>query len=412
MPKIADRVKETTTTTGTGTYSLGGAATGFRAFSAAFATGDAVYYCVENGTDWEVGIGTLTTGTPWTLARTTILASSNSGSAVSWAAGTRNVYCTFPAAQAAVAITKNAIINGGMQVGQGSDCAFGSSVPAAGAGYGKVDRFQCWATGTAVSAGTATQITNANCGRTGYALKLSGVTLTGLGVVYIKQRVESINALRFKNQTASFAIRVYHDVGSNINYTVTIRKPTASDNYASTSTISTGSATSVASATETLLTFENVSMGDCSYGIEIEVKAECGAITTKNFQFAEMQLEEGPVATQFEHVSYEQELMRCLRYREVIAGNAYNQVPAYAYGANDAYTYIFFRAEKRIAPTVTCPDGYNDCWFGAVKNATGGSFWVSKTGMCMGSSGAGWGLTQLTAGFIYLEYNIFMVAEL
>ena len=97
MPKLADRVKETSTTTGTGTYNLGGAATGFRAFSAAFATGDTVYYCVEDGTDWEVGIGTLTTGTPWTLARTTILASSNAGAAVNWAAGTRNVFCTSPA---------------------------------------------------------------------------------------------------------------------------------------------------------------------------------------------------------------------------------------------------------------------------------------------------------------------------
>lgn len=94
MPKLADRVKETSTTTGTGTYSLAGAATGYRAFSAAFATADTVYYCVEDGTDWEVGIGTLTTGTPWTLARTTILASSNAGAAVNWAAGTRNVFCT------------------------------------------------------------------------------------------------------------------------------------------------------------------------------------------------------------------------------------------------------------------------------------------------------------------------------
>lgn len=98
MPKLADRVKETSTTTGTGTYSLAGAATGYRAFSAAFATADTVYYCVEDGTDWEVGIGTLTTGTPWTLARTTILASSNAGAAVNWAAGTRNVFCTGAAA--------------------------------------------------------------------------------------------------------------------------------------------------------------------------------------------------------------------------------------------------------------------------------------------------------------------------
>lgn len=97
MAKLADRVKETTATTGTGSYSLGGAASGFQAFSDAFATADTVYYCVEDGTDWEIGIGTLTTGTPWTLARTTILASSNADAAVNWGAGAKNVFCTVPA---------------------------------------------------------------------------------------------------------------------------------------------------------------------------------------------------------------------------------------------------------------------------------------------------------------------------
>lgn len=97
MPKLADRVKETTATTGTGAYSLDGAAAGFQAFSTAFVTTDTVYYCVEDGTDWEVGIGTLASGTPWTMARTSILASSNAGAAVNWGVGTKNVFATVPA---------------------------------------------------------------------------------------------------------------------------------------------------------------------------------------------------------------------------------------------------------------------------------------------------------------------------
>jgi hypothetical protein len=109
MPSIADRVKETTTTTGTGTVSLDGAVTGFRAFSSAFTTGTVVYYCITDGTNWEVGYGAVTTGTPWTLARTTVLASSNAGSLVSFGAGTKDVFCTAPAAVNIPSITGNAL---------------------------------------------------------------------------------------------------------------------------------------------------------------------------------------------------------------------------------------------------------------------------------------------------------------
>jgi|TARA_Y100000033_G_scaffold20275_1_gene19085 hypothetical protein len=95
---VADRVKETTTTTGTGTYTLAGAATGFESFSA-IGNANTTYYCCTDGTDFEVGIGTYTaSGT--TLARTTILQSSNSDSAVNWSAGTRDIFCTQPAEKA------------------------------------------------------------------------------------------------------------------------------------------------------------------------------------------------------------------------------------------------------------------------------------------------------------------------
>ena len=95
---IADRVKETTTTTGTGTYTLAGAVTGFESFGSV-GDGNTTYYCCTDGTDFEVGIGTYTaSGT--TLARTTILQSSNSDAAVNWTAGTRTVFVTMPAEKA------------------------------------------------------------------------------------------------------------------------------------------------------------------------------------------------------------------------------------------------------------------------------------------------------------------------
>ena len=104
MPLItADRVYETSTTTGTGAYTLAGAkGTTFQAFSAVAADTDTVYYAAFDTTNggWEVGLGTWGTGD--ILTRTTILKSSNANAAVSWAAGTREVFLTIPADQLAV----------------------------------------------------------------------------------------------------------------------------------------------------------------------------------------------------------------------------------------------------------------------------------------------------------------------
>lgn len=94
---LKDRVKETTSTTGTGTLTLAGAATGFQSFSVV-GNGNTTYYTITDGTDWEVGIGTYTaSGT--TLSRDTVLSSSNSGSAVNLGAGSKDVFVTAPASQ-------------------------------------------------------------------------------------------------------------------------------------------------------------------------------------------------------------------------------------------------------------------------------------------------------------------------
>ena len=96
---INDRVKETSTTTGTGTFSLAGAETGYEGFVAGIGTGNTTYYAIElnSAGEWEVGIGTVTDATPDTLSRDTIITSSNSDSAVNFSAGTKNVFCTLPA---------------------------------------------------------------------------------------------------------------------------------------------------------------------------------------------------------------------------------------------------------------------------------------------------------------------------
>ncbi len=89
---IADRVRETSTTTGTGTLTLDGAVTGYRTFSSGIGNSNTCYYTITLGSDWEVGIGTVGAGT---LARTTVLKSSNSNSAVNFGAGTKDVFATY-----------------------------------------------------------------------------------------------------------------------------------------------------------------------------------------------------------------------------------------------------------------------------------------------------------------------------
>jgi hypothetical protein len=95
MALVADRVKETTATTGTGTITLAGASTGYRTFSSAFSTGSKVYYALVSGSAWETGVGTYTTSGN-TLSRDSIISSSNSGSAITLT-GTSDVFVTAPA---------------------------------------------------------------------------------------------------------------------------------------------------------------------------------------------------------------------------------------------------------------------------------------------------------------------------
>jgi len=96
---LKDRVKETTTTVGTGSFALAGAVTGYDSFGQ-IGSGNTTYYAVylDGGSEWEVGIGTYTA--PSTLSRDTILASSNAGSVVTFSAGQKTIWCDYPAGKA------------------------------------------------------------------------------------------------------------------------------------------------------------------------------------------------------------------------------------------------------------------------------------------------------------------------
>jgi hypothetical protein len=201
----------------------------------------------------------------------------------------------------------NACFNAAMQVAR-------RAVPNLSTSYqfGSVEGYAVKAGGT-VGAGTITQDTAATIGRAGYALHVSGATLTGSGEIYVRHRIESRDAKAFKNQTASFAVTVLHDVGSAVTYTITVRKPTVADDFTSVTDIGNNGGTSVASGTSTQVQYESVAMGDCSNGIEIEIKAACGAVTTKNFRFTEMIARPIAIVLPFMARPMAEEVARCNR---------------------------------------------------------------------------------------------------
>jgi len=105
---VNDRVKETSTTTGTGTFDLAGAVSGFETFVAGIGNSNTTYYAITNSNgEFEVGLGTVTDAGTDTLARNTIISSSNSDAAVNFSAGTKDVFCTLPASKAVIEDASN-----------------------------------------------------------------------------------------------------------------------------------------------------------------------------------------------------------------------------------------------------------------------------------------------------------------
>ena len=146
---LADRVKETTTTNGTGAVTLAGAVTGFQTFSAGIGNANVTYYTIagQTGSEWEVGIGTYTLSTT-SLSRDTVLASSNSGSLVVFSAGTKDVFVTYPAKRAVIGgegyIENAATVNTSSTVNTGNNAISGGPVSVASGAVVTVPSGSVW----------------------------------------------------------------------------------------------------------------------------------------------------------------------------------------------------------------------------------------------------------------------------
>src|SRR5210317_1647786 len=129
---VNDRVKQTSTTTGTGTFDLTGTISGFESFVTGIGNSNTTYYAIvnENG-EFEVGLGTVTDAATDTLSRDTIISSSNSDSAVNFGAGTKNVFCTLPASKAVILDSSGNIVanNGSNLTNLNADNLASGTVP-------------------------------------------------------------------------------------------------------------------------------------------------------------------------------------------------------------------------------------------------------------------------------------------
>jgi hypothetical protein len=193
---VADRVKETSTTTGTGAIALAGAVAGFQSFASGVGNSNTTYYAVVNqaATEWEVGFGTLDS-TSANLARTTVLASSNGGSLVAFTAGTKEVFVTQPATRTLVQASGGGTTNGvlfytgsGIAAATGALTFNGTDFATAGAstagsfstaGASTAGSFSTAGTSTAGSFSTAGTVTATGTATAGSFSTAGTVTATG-----------------------------------------------------------------------------------------------------------------------------------------------------------------------------------------------------------------------------------------
>lgn len=261
---------------------------------------------------------------------------------------------------------RNLIANGGCEVYQ--DKNYVASVSGT-YGYSPIDMGHGHSgalTGTTVS-GTLTRSTASPSGIKGYSSRWSAVTTTGAGSVVERIRLRKEDAINMKNLVASFQVKAYQDTGGTLTYTVAINKANAVDDFTAVTSIA-STTFSVPNTTSTQIKYENISMGDCSNGVEIIITAALpSAVSSKNFDLTEFQIEQNTGCTLFEIVPYAQTLMRCQRCFNTSypAGSAPGSVTDasgslmhVAINTGDFYSFGAFRLPVKMAgtPVVT---GYN-----------------------------------------------------
>jgi hypothetical protein len=324
----ADRVLDSSTSTGTGAFVVSGTApSGYRTFSAVLSVSDTFYYSIQHQTlnEWEVGLGTYSSAN--TFARTTIYSSSNAGSAVTFSAGAKDVFITMAAARSlqlddsgnssisgtqviGSSFLRNRIVNGNMYIAQRATSATvtaGTTVPTATTGYPCVDRWFVYSTGANV---TAAQVAGAGSNKS--LLQITGaasVTAVGIG-----QRIEQLNSYDLSGKTCTLSVSIANSLLTTVTWTASYATTTA-DTFG---TIGTPTKTQIATGTftvnSTLTRYSTTISVPSAATTGIEILFTVGAQTSGTWQVDDVQFEEGSIATPFERQPYTQQIQNCQRY--------------------------------------------------------------------------------------------------
>lgn len=382
---VSDRVRDSSTTTGTGTITLSGTApTGYQNFSV-IGNGNQTYYTITGGSQWEVGIGTYTSsGT--TLSRTTVLSSSNSNALVNFGAGTKDVFCDFPAGLGADVNNYNALINPDFNIWQRGTSFVGVTIPSS-AFY--ADR---WRGGgnTTTAVHTISQSTDvptvAQAGRLFNYSMLADCTTADASIaagdfVTLVQPVEGFNFLPLaqREMTLSFWVKAtktgiycvsFRNSGTNRSYvaeytvnttatwefkTITIPASPSAGTWNYTTGVGLFVGWTLAAGTTYQTTANAWQTGN--FGATVNQVNACDS-TSNDFRITGAKLEPGSVATMSQPKIFSDGLAECQRYC-FIPANAANQsiCGGYSNATTSVRAVIPFPVEMRTAPSlaVTTP---------------------------------------------------------
>ena len=353
----ADRVKDTSITTGTGDITVsGGAPSGYRTFSTVLSVGDTFYYCVtgQASSEWEVGLGTYLSVN--TFARTTVLASSASGSAVSFSSGTKNVFITLPANKTLQLDATASPISGAILYGTGSMLAYTAVGTSGQFLQSNGSAAPTWApigsVGTSISNGTSNvnipssngAVTVATNGTTAITVDTSqNVTVANtvaMGSSFKRNILINgnflVNQRTYVSGTATASGTYMHDrwksTTTNSNYTFTQGTPDTTITIAAGTiaqivedkNVAGGVYTLSWTGTTTARIAINGGTTSGSYAASPITTSSATAGQTITVEFStgtlgKVQLEPGTIATPYERQIYSDQLAQCQRYYNVYA---------------------------------------------------------------------------------------------